>query len=132
VGEVEVRNGRPRIGAMQCNNNSHTVPSSDVYGRRSVLLHTLAVSTIFQIFFGLSTSMTWVLFWRISLGLFNCIPGLLKTVISESCDDATWVSDTTGLVFGMWGVGFLISPLVSGALADPVGQYGDVAIGENV
>jgi len=94
-----------------------------------VLLHTLAVGTVIQILFGSSTSMTAVLFFRSCLGLFNCIPGLLKTVISESSDDPTWVSDTTGLVFGMWGVGFLIAPLVSGALADPLGQYEGTTFG---
>ena len=102
---------------------------SDTYGRKSVLLLTMSTSAVINITLGFCTNFYAFVFFRFTMGFFNCVPGTLKTIISEAArGDRTWESDTMGLVFGMWGVGFLIGPLVSGGLADPITQYPDLKL----
>ena len=51
--------------------------------------------------------------------------GLLSTskaIISEISDDNNQALGLT-LVGTAWGTGFIIGPAVSGAIADPIGQY---------
>lgn len=97
---------------------------TDRYGRKTILVVTLAASSVLNVALGLCTSFPAFIATRFLMGFFNCVPGVLKTVISESSrGDREWEQNTMGLVFGMWGAGFLIAPLVSGWLADPLKQY---------
>ena len=56
---------------------------ADIYGRRFVLLASLAFSSIFSILFGFSTSFGLALLWRFMLGLSNGMVGTAKTAVSE-------------------------------------------------
>lgn len=99
---------------------------SDRYGRKKVLLITMGASAILSFIIGFMTNFYAFVFVRFFLGFFNCVPGTLKTVISEAAKgNREWESNTMGFVFGFWGVSFLFAPLVSGALSDPVAQYPD-------
>ena len=97
---------------------------SDVYGRKKVVMYSVVMSSVFMLCFGLSTNLAQAVTSRIALGMVNCIPGTIKTIIAEATTNKQWQDETMGFIFGFWGLGFLIAPLISGALADPVSQYG--------
>jgi hypothetical protein len=99
---------------------------ADSLGRRSVLLLSLLLSTICSVAFGLAPSFEAAMCFRFILGFVNALPGVMITLITEfSRGDKQWESDKMGLVFGMWGLAFLIAPTISGFLADPVTQFPD-------
>ena len=50
------------------------------------------------------------------------IVGTMKAVISEASDDRTQAFGIT-ILTGAWGLGFILGPAISGAIADPIGQY---------
>ena len=53
------------------------------------------------------------------------VPGLIsacKAVISEASDDSNQAMGMT-VVGAAWGIGYIVGPAMSGALADPIGQY---------
>ena len=53
------------------------------------------------------------------------VPGLIsacKAVISEASDDSNQAMGMT-IVGAAWGIGYIVGPAMSGALADPIGQY---------
>ncbi|GMH98525.1 hypothetical protein TrST_g13857, partial [Triparma strigata] len=100
---------------------------TDKYGRKSILILTLSISVFLNLLLGICTTFPAYVSSRFLLGFFNCVPSTLKTVISESAKgNKEWEQNTMGLVFGMWGAGFLIAPLVSGWLSDPIEQFPDV------
>jgi MFS family permease len=102
--------------------------AADSYGRTSVLCTSLGFSCFCSILFGLSPSFPAALAFRFCLGLVNGIVGTIKTVISELADgDERLEARGMNIVMGMWGWGFLISPAIAGALAEPIRQYPDVA-----
>ena len=45
-----------------------------------------------------------------------------KAVISEASDDTNQALGMT-IVGAAWGIGYIVGPAMSGALADPIGQY---------
>jgi MFS family permease len=102
--------------------------AADTYGRTSVLYASLGLSCFFSILFGLSPSFPAALAFRFCLGLVNGIIGTIKTVVSELADgNERLEAQGMNIVMGMWGWGFLISPAISGAFADPIRQYPDAA-----
>jgi MFS family permease len=102
--------------------------AADTYGRTSVLYASLGLSCFFSILFGLSPSFPAALAFRFCLGLVNGIIGTIKTVVSELADgDERLEARGMNIVMGMWGWGFLISPAIAGALAEPIRQYPDAA-----
>jgi MFS family permease len=101
--------------------------AADRYGRVFVLLSSLLLSAVFSLGFGTSRQFTWALVFRFSLGLSNGIVATLKTIVSEICrGNEKDETDMMSLVIGMWGFGFLVSPVVSGILAEPQKQYASV------
>jgi len=129
---------------------------ADIYGRKVVLIISLSAAAIFSVMLGFATSLPVALLARFMMGFFNAIPGTIKTLVSElgeqeaaaksksknpqdSLEDDSetkaaakkWTQETMGIVFGMWGYGFLIGPALAGALADPVAQYSDSRFVQN-
>ena len=101
--------------------------AADRYGRTFALYASLLLSCICSILFGMSRSYSTAFVARFLLGCSNGILSTIKTVVSEICTDERTETCTMNLVIGMWGWSFLVSPFVSGALADPVKQYPDAA-----
>mmetsp|Transcript_49163 Transcript_49163/g.74765 ORF Transcript_49163/g.74765 Transcript_49163/m.74765 type:complete len:628 (+) Transcript_49163:155-2038(+) len=100
--------------------------AADRYGRKFVLITSLALSMLFSILFGLSPTFGFALLWRFLLGMSNGIAGTAKTVVSEIArGNESAETKSMGLVMGMWGWGFLFSPALSGVLAEPLRQYPD-------
>ena len=50
------------------------------------------------------------------------VVGSCKTIVSEVSDDKTQALGIA-ILGAAWGTGFIIGPAVSGAIADPIGQY---------
>lgn len=98
--------------------------AADTYGRTSVLYLSLLSSAVLSICFGLAPSLKWAIAMRFLLGTCNGIIGTIKTAVSELAGDANEAQWMT-IVIGMWSWGFLLSPAISGALAEPLQQYPD-------
>ena len=50
------------------------------------------------------------------------VVGTAKAIISEASDDRNQAFGIS-LISSAWGLGFVFGPAISGALADPIGQY---------
>jgi MFS family permease len=99
---------------------------ADVYGRVTIIYLSLACSCVFSLLFGMSPTFGWAITFRCLLGFGNGILGSVKTSVSELAGGSEKLETRgMGLVMGMWGWGFLFSPALSGALAEPVKQYPD-------
>merc|ERR1712071_308456 len=58
------------------------------------------------------------------MGVGNGLILVSKTTVSEMAKgDQKWEQKSMGLVMGMFGWGFLVAPVISGSLSDPVKQY---------
>ena len=98
--------------------------AADVYGRLPCLSISLFLSSLLSLGFGFSTTFVGALTWRFWLGIVNGVLPISKTAISElAYGDRTLETRGMGLVMGMWGWGFLISPAISGITAEPLKQY---------
>jgi MFS family permease len=96
----------------------------DRYGRCFALYTSLLLSALFSLLFGFTKSFTAAMTIRFFLGCSNGIVSTIKTVVSDLYSkNVEEESRTMNIVMGMWGWGFLISPVVSGILAEPVKQY---------
>ena len=101
--------------------------AADLYGRVTCLSISLFLSSLLSIGFGLSTTFSGALWWRFWLGLVNGVLPISKTAVSElAYGDSKLETRGMGLVMGMWGWGFLISPGISGLTAEPIKQYPNV------
>ena len=56
--------------------------------------------------------------------MFLCVGvvSINKTIASESSTNKTQALSMS-ILASSWGVGFIMGPAISGAIADPVGQY---------
>ena len=83
---------------------------------------------ILTLLFGTAQTFSSAIMFRCLLGMSNGIIGTAKTIISELAHGNEGVeTKSMALVMGMWGWGFLFSPALSGALAEPVRQYPNAA-----
>lgn len=97
---------------------------ADAYGRKFVLVISLVFSGIFSIAFGLSTSFTWAVITRFLLGLNCAFTAILFTwVIELSEGNKEKEMKSMGSIMKVWGLGFNISPILSGFLSAPRRQY---------
>ena len=98
--------------------------AADIYGRLPCLSISLLLSSLLSLGFGFSTTFWGALSWRFWLGIVNGVLPISKTSVSElAYGDRTLETRGMGLVMGMWGWGFLISPAISGITAEPLKQY---------
>jgi Major Facilitator Superfamily len=101
--------------------------AADMYGRITCLSISLFLSSLFSLGFGLSTTFVGALQWRFWLGVVNGVLPISKTTVSElAYGNSVLETRGMGLVMGMWGWGFLISPAMSGISAEPIKQYPNV------
>jgi MFS family permease len=101
--------------------------AADIYGRVPCLSISLFLSSLLSIGFGLSTTYSGALWWRFWLGIVNGVLPISKTAVSDlAFGDSKLETRGMGLVMGMWGWGFLISPGISGLTAEPIKQYPNI------
>ena len=86
---------------------------ADVYGRKTVLILSLLWSLVASSL-GCCAQIP-SLFWVLVAASCSSTRGLLHTIVAEQPQD---VSRNMTLVLGVWGWGFLVSPLLAGLLAD--------------
>lgn len=99
---------------------------ADRYGRVPVLQASLVLSLVFSFLFGLSTSFALALLIRFFLGIGSGILIVAKVSASElACGSQVLETKGMGMVMGMWAMGYMIAPAISGALAEPTRQYPD-------
>lgn len=97
--------------------------AADRYGRTVALYASLILSGLCCLWFGITRTFAAALSVRFLLGCSNGIMSTIKTVVSEITTNERTEARIMSLVMGMWGWGFLISPVFSGALSEPVKQY---------
>ncbi|KAL3932096.1 MAG: hypothetical protein SGBAC_011009 [Bacillariaceae sp.] len=97
---------------------------ADQKGRVFVLQFSLILSTIFSILFGMSTSFSMAIVWRLCLGLSSAVTSTAKTLASEiGHGDEEIEKQAMGLMVGMRSWGFLLGPAIGGLLSQPIQQY---------
>ena len=115
---------------------------SDKKGRKPVVIISCLLIGVFSAAFGFSVELYMAIIFRFMTGLFNgekhtltcnmlaklvsCsilgVVGTVKAIVSESSNNRTQALGMT-LIMCSFSLGLIIGPAVSGALADPIGQY---------
>jgi DHA1 family tetracycline resistance protein-like MFS transporter len=92
---------------------------SDRYGRRPVLLASLAAFGVDFLLTGLATSMTWLFIGRAVAGLFGASFATAGAYIGDiSTDDNR--AKYFGFIGAAWGTGFTLGPVIGGFVAEHV------------
>jgi DHA1 family tetracycline resistance protein-like MFS transporter len=90
---------------------------SDRYGRRPVLLASLAAFGVDFLLTGLATSMTWLFIGRAVAGLFGASFATAGAYIGDiSTDDDR--AKHFGFIGAAWGTGFTLGPVIGGFVAE--------------
>ena len=99
--------------------------AANIYGRKSVILVSFALMGTLSILFGMAQSLVWALATRMAMGMSCCIVATLKTLVSDLLNQENPAREAQAMnwMLGMWGWGFLIAPVLSGFLAEPLQQY---------
>jgi hypothetical protein len=88
------------------------------------LSFSLLLTSLLCLAFGLSTNIWIALFWRFLLGIVNHIPPVVKKSVREQAgNDKHLETQTMRIVIGMRGWGFLMIPIISGLVSEPLRQY---------
>ncbi|EKM82806.1 hypothetical protein AGABI1DRAFT_68775 [Agaricus bisporus var. burnettii JB137-S8] len=96
--------------------------TSDVIGRRPVIIIGTAGLAISTVFFGLTSSLSQILIARCLAGLFSGTTAVLHSALGEITDQSNQVLAFP--VFGLfWPLGNVIGPIIGGALVDPVEHF---------
>lgn len=95
---------------------------ADRYGRVRMLSLSLYLSAFLSLCFGLAGSFWVAVLLRFTMGLCNSVMVTIKTLVSETSSRENEAHNMS-YVLGMWSWGFLMSPALSGALAEPMKQY---------
>lgn len=101
---------------------------ADTIGRKKVFYLSFLIPGLCSIWFALTKSMYMALISRFIMGLGNGLVLAAKTVVSELAEGHDELETRAmGLVMGMWGWAFMVGPVISGFLAEPVKQYPNLA-----
>uniref|UniRef100_A0A7S1CJE9 Major facilitator superfamily (MFS) profile domain-containing protein n=1 Tax=Bicosoecida sp. CB-2014 TaxID=1486930 RepID=A0A7S1CJE9_9STRA len=95
---------------------------SDVYGRRPIIIIGLVGSFVSILGFGLAQSFGGALFARFMWGALNGNLGVVKTLLSEVCDDSNRARGFAILGIN-GGLARIFGPAVGGFLADPASKW---------
>jgi DHA1 family tetracycline resistance protein-like MFS transporter len=90
---------------------------SDRYGRRPVLLASLAAFGVDFLLTGLATSITWLFIGRAVAGLFGASFATAGAYIGDISDDANRAR-YFGFIGAAWGTGFTLGPVIGGFVAE--------------
>lgn len=89
---------------------------SDRFGRRPVLLMSLAAFGVDFLLTGLATSMTWLFIGRAVAGVFGASFSAAGAYIGDISDDGNRAKNF-GLIGAAWGSGFTLGPVIGGFVA---------------
>ncbi len=90
-----------------------------IYGRKPVLLLTIAGFLFFSIFAGASTSLEEMLFYRFMQGVFGAalIPIALSSLL------AVYPREDIGVAMGWWGIGIMFGPVFGPTIGGYLTEY---------
>jgi MFS transporter, DHA1 family, tetracycline resistance protein len=89
---------------------------SDRYGRRPILLASLAAFGVDFLLTGLATSMLWLFIGRAVAGIFGASFAAANAYIGDISDDSSRARNF-GLIGAAWGSGFTLGPVIGGLVA---------------
>ncbi len=92
---------------------------SDRFGRRPVLLVSLAVFGVDYLVMGLAPSLGWLFFGRLLSGIAGATASTANAYVADVTPPERR-AESFGLLGATWGLGFIIGPVVGGLL----GQWG--------
>ncbi|KAI9178951.1 hypothetical protein H9P43_005613 [Blastocladiella emersonii ATCC 22665] len=95
---------------------------SDRYGRKVVLIVGYALTSVFMILFGFSSSFAWSIVWRTAMGLANGVLSTAKAQMAEVCAPEHLSRGYSIMTVG-WSLGMILAPSIGGYLARPALQY---------
>ncbi|CAI7992238.1 Protein ZINC INDUCED FACILITATOR-LIKE 1 [Geodia barretti] len=95
---------------------------ADKKGRKPVVIVSCVLIGLSSAAFGFSVQIYMAVVFRFFVGLFNGVAGTVKAIISESTTNRSQALGMS-LIICAFSLGLIMGPAVSGALADPIGQY---------
>ena len=90
---------------------------SDRFGRRPILLGSLAAFGVDFLLTGMATSMTWLFIGRAVAGIFGASYAAAAAYIGDISNDENRARNF-GLIGAAWGSGFTLGPVIGGFVAD--------------
>jgi DHA1 family tetracycline resistance protein-like MFS transporter len=90
---------------------------SDHYGRRPVLLGSLAAFAVDFVVMGLATTVGWLFFGRLLSGVFSSTYSVCSAYVADVTAPEQRAK-SFGLMGAAWGLGFVIGPAIGGLLGE--------------
>nr|CAD7602195.1 unnamed protein product [Timema genevievae] len=90
---------------------------SDIKGRRSILVVTMAICSISYLALGATTAISVVVLVRIILGVLKHTQTLCKTLVADVVSSAKQ-ADVSGKLTAYSSIGFMVGPAIGGNLAE--------------
>ncbi|KAI6795254.1 MFS general substrate transporter [Hortaea werneckii] len=96
--------------------------AADKFGRKPVLIFSLAGMSVFTALFGMSQTLWQMILCRCLAGCFAGSVVTVRTMISENCTKQSQAKAFSWYMFTR-NLGILIGPLIGGGLANPTKQF---------
>ena len=93
--------------------------SSDLYGRKPVVLCGLLGTVCASLVFGFSRSFTQALMARISAGLLNGNIGVIRTMVAEIVVERSHQARAFSVMPFVWSAGSIVGPVLGGVYLQP-------------
>jgi len=93
---------------------------SDKFGRRPLLLASLAAFGVDFLLTGLATTMTWLFIGRLVAGVFGASFAAAGAYIGDVSNDENRARNF-GFIGAAWGFGFTLGPVIGGFVAEHIG-----------
>lgn len=93
--------------------------TSDIYGRKYVILGSLTISLITSVMFGLSRSLYTAIISRVLGGFGAGSIGIIRTMVAELVPHRSLQPVAFSLAPLVWSLGSAVGPLIGGNLAKP-------------
>jgi MFS transporter, DHA1 family, tetracycline resistance protein len=93
---------------------------SDRFGRRPLLLCSLAAFGVDFLLTGLATSITWLFIGRMVAGVFGASYAMAAAYIGDVSNDDNRARNF-GFIGAAWGSGFVLGPVIGGFVAEHLG-----------
>ncbi|RMY82407.1 hypothetical protein D0864_02232 [Hortaea werneckii] len=101
--------------------------AADRFGRKPVLIFSLAGMSVFTALFGMSQTLWQMILCRCLAGCFAGSVVTVRTMISENCTKRSQAKAFSWYMFTR-NLGIFIGPLIGGGLANPIEQFPNVFV----
>ena len=100
--------------------------ASDYAGRKPIILFGLTCTMVLSLIFGLSQSLTMLVFTRSLLGFMNGNVGIIRTMVAEMVPEKELQPRAFSIMPLVWTIGSIFGPAFGGALANPAEKHPDL------